>query len=286
MFIRSFTLAVAVSVLLTPLAFTPFGVSSVQASPSSQSQPKVSGPLSWMNLRWDEPDAPYTKIRRSIEHDLKKGVAPETLIRRYDNPQKWMDSKLTFGYLVASYERARRAKFSLQSMKALPNGHVINPSPLDRLQLANDEEVFPRNAEFARIAYLWWCNNQAYGHLYSIGKRLVARFPDDFDLKWWAFQSVMYGERKPNMQLLLKWADDLQRRRPKSPGIGILKPMVYYTTWGTTHSPVDEKKATDALRHFLAMAPPNDPQRKNAEFRLSLIPIRKQIWAKQVAKSR
>lgn len=262
------------------------GASSVQASPQSNSSPKIIGPLSWMYLKWDQPDAPYTKIRRSIESELKKGVTPETLIHRYDNPQKFLDSKLTFGYLVASYERARRAKFSFQSMKALPDGHVINPGPLDRLQTATIQQVFPHNAEFARVAFLWWCNAQSYSHLYPVAKRLVPRFPNDFDLKWWAFQSVVYGERKPNTQLLVGWATDLQRQRPHATGLGILKPMVYYTTWENTRSPADEKRAANGFRNFLATAPANEPMRKRAELELSLIPIIKKSWALQAAKQK
>jgi len=264
---------------------------STQAQSTSTHKPKTATGLEWMSVKWDQSDAPYIKIRRSIEGDLKKGVSPEKIMLRYDS-QHWLDAKLTFGYLVAAYERARRAKFALDSTKALPDGPGANLSPLYRLQLlfgvgADGQLLFPHSAEFSRIAFLWWCNGaQGYSRLHPVAKRLVAHYPKDFDVKWWAFQSVIYGENKPNPQLLLKWADDLHKQRPRASSIGILKPMVYYTTWGVTHSPADEKKAISAFRHFLATVPANDPQRKEAEFRLSLIPVRKKIWAKQAAKAK
>ena len=280
---RLLTFTSIVSVLLLTL--------SAQAYPAAKRPhaPTLLQMFSWTVQKWDQPDTPYTKIRFSIESQLKKGVAPEALIRRYDNAQKFQDTKLVFGYAVASYERARRANFSLESMKALPNPKAVNgsnPDAVYRLHQLNNFGIFPHNAECARILFLWEANNQTYSGMYRIAPRLVAHFSNDFDLKWWAFHSVMDGDNNPNTQLLLRWADELQRRRPNAPGIGILKPMVYYTIWCNSRLPVDEKKAVGGFRHFLTTAPANDPQRKNAEFRLALIPVMKKIWAKQAAKQK
>lgn len=238
----------------------------------------------WMTTPWNDvaQATRYAKIRQSIEAQISKGVAPEAIMKRYDDPQKFRDAPMVFAYAVASYERAQRGNFSDSAMQPPPKpAGQPNPSALQRLERLDDWKVWPNTAETARIRFLWNARDQGFGSMVPVARRVVQKFPREFEVKWFAWHALYYGEQGIDAPLLLRWADELQKSQANKPGIGILKPLVYYGIWGREKTAATEKRAIAGFQGFLKNAPPDDPKRQMAEIKLRLIPARKQIWAKK-----
>lgn len=238
----------------------------------------------WMTTPWNDvaQATRYAKIRQSIEAQISKGVAPEAIMKRYDDPQKFRDAPMVFAYAVASYERAQRGNFSDSAMQPPPKpAGQPNPSALQRLERLDDWKVWPSTAETARIRFLWNARYQGFGSMVPVARRVVQKFPRDFEVKWFAWHALMFGERNPEHSLLLRWADDLQKTQPNKPGIGILKPIVYNDIWMHQRTLITEKRAIQSFQNFLKTASPDDPKRNYAQIQLRLVPVVKQTWAKK-----
>ena len=220
----------------------------------------------WTTEKWDASDRPYQQIRDNIWRSISSGQKPEILDAKYRALAKSeayhppYDSVAQFRWAYVAYQAV-----------------IVNPQLIDHSDFAAATQALgygpsPRSYEYARLRFLMEAMSWPDIHLKVAGERLLARVPDDFQVKYQLTHVLASGSTSSqNMNQAVLYAQQLVRAMPSKGRMYGLLGETYYTRWLSGKSSMDGDNAIAAYEKYLALAPPNDSFRHQAQYLIKKI---------------
>lgn len=202
----------------------------------------------WFDAPWMIGDSAYQNIRSNIDHDLARGQKPGAVLRKYKEAEEQQPSspQALFGYGYAVYKAG-----------TAPN----EPNEYDLFQekgkvYALWEKVRPPHIyNWTRLMFLHWSLGSPDPNLIPVGKRLLARDPDDYEVEYGLALMANASMKPEERSQALYYQQDLARRFPSDPRQYRLLAQIYGSDAARSHSQADAEKSITASQKYLALAP-------------------------------
>lgn len=251
-------LAALAVLLLAGLAVCERPLVAQLASPQQQ----TSSATSWMTEKWTGDETHYAAARENINRDFSRGGITVAYLKGLETAwnQDEQDPLKLFRWAYARYKA--------QGL------HPPIPFTTVPAYGAFNEVPSPHTYEYARVRFLIETSLSRPRELMAIGKRLLARNPDDFDVEFAlsrCFGETMSAEEK---QSALAYADHLINKYPNKSSVYAVKAGVYFSYWIDHRNKQDARDAIQWYQKYLKVAPTNYEWRKRAEGIVTLLQSR------------
>lgn len=255
--IKPFILA-SLSVLLVGLAVCGRPLIAQFASP----QQRTTSTSSWITEKWTGDERPYAAARENINNDFSHGGITVAYLKGLETA--WAKNERD----PLTLFRWAYARYRAQGL------HPAIPFTTMPDYGAFDEAPSPHAYEYARARFLTETSLSRHRELMPLGKRLLARNPDDFDVEYayaTCFGETMSAEEK---QAALAYSDNLIEKYPKKPSVYAVKGGVYFSYWIDHRNKQDARDAIQWYQQYLRLAPANYEWRKEASSTITLLQSR------------
>jgi hypothetical protein len=222
----------------------------------------TSSPSSWVTEKWNGNEKPYAAARESVDNDFSSGRITVSYLS--DLKATWSqderDPLKLFRWAYARY-------------KAQGVHPAIPPTPIPAEGDFN-EVPSPHTYEYARVRFLSEISLRRRRELMGVGKRLLARNPNDFDVEFAlsrCFGESLSAEEK---QSALTYSDHLISKYPDKPSVYTVKADVYFGYWIDHRNKQDARDAIYWYQQYLQRAPANYEWRAQAQKNITLLQSR------------
>ncbi len=239
-----------------------FGAASFPQSLTAQSLPNVRRipvDTSWGTADWSGNDKSYTAARKILDDDFSHGRVTSSYL--FDLKGSWekneADPLRAFRYAYA-HHRARSLHPPLLLDTFLPD-NFFKQAPA------------PHSYQYTRIRFLTKMDIGSYRELMPIGKRLLEKDLNDFDVEY-AYANCFGASLSPeDKTAALAYADQLIKKYPAKPSVYSVKGGVYFSYWIDHRNDQDARDAIKWYQEYLRLAPANYEWRKEAKSTIALL---------------
>lgn len=202
----------------------------------------------WFNAPCTDNDRPYHDIRDGIDHALATGQKPAVMLQQYETAarQQPNNSQAVFAYGYAVYKAA-----------TLPNAISENEAFQEegKVYYAWEKVHAPHTYNYARLMFLHWSLTAPTPELIPLGKRLLARDPNDYEAEYGLAVMANVSPKASDRSQTVAYQQDLARRFPNDPRQYRLLAAIYRVTAIRSHNQAEADKSIAAFRQYLALAP-------------------------------
>lgn len=248
MSVRTFCSYLTVCVLAVSLS-----ASTVSAQPPSREYLKkwakasLAKHYAWMNASWSDNDRAYAGARQEIDTLIKNGSNPADLMHNFEAEAKNdpSDPMAQFRYNYAGYQAVSHHRV----------GFEVGWSTIVKMPDICVKYAFPHTYNLVRLAYLCETYFFADPNLKNLATRLLAKDPNDNEVKYYAVEILGFSKNAAEIALALQYAVSLENEHWGEPGVYGLVGNAYYNEWMRSHNKADEDQALAAYQEYLNMAP-------------------------------
>ncbi len=217
---------------------------------------------SWMTEKWNGDERPYIAIRDGINKDFLNGDLTVPYLSNLE--QRWHKNEQSpFALFRWAYARYR----SYAVRPHLP----FTPLPG---RGAFDEIASPHSYYYARIRFLTEASLGSHPELMEVGKRLLARNPNDFDVEYCFTNCFPQSMSASEKEAALAYSTHLIEKYPKKPDVYTTKAGIYFAYWIDHKSKQDAQDAILWYQRYLQIARPDDAWQPRAKGIISLLKSR------------
>lgn len=227
------------------------------ASPRHQS---VSA--SWTTEKWTGNEKPYVAARESIDADFSHGKVTVDYL-----------SGLEAAVNRSEHDPLRLFRWAYARYKAQSLHPTLPFTPVPGWG-AFDEISSPHTYQYARTRFLAEIMLGNRPDLMSLGKRLLAHNPNDFDVEYGLMACFHQNLSDNEKQAALTYADQLIQKYPTKPSVYAVKGGVYLSYWIDHRNKQDAVDAIKWYQRYLKLAPADYEWRKHAESTIALLQSR------------
>lgn len=255
---KSAILASLTVLLLTGLAVCGRPLIAQLASPRQQ----TSSTTSWMTERWTGDETKYVGAREDINRHFSHGGITVAYLNGLETA--WNQDEQNPLKLF----RWAHARYRAQGL------HPPLPFTAMPAEGAFNEVPSPHTYEYARTRFLMRTSLSRPRELMAIGRRLLARNPNDFDVEFALYRCFGETMSAAGKQSALAYADHLINKYPDKPSVYAVKADVYFSYWIDHRNKQDARDAIKWYQQYLRLAPANYEWRKQAESTIALLQSR------------
>jgi hypothetical protein len=163
--------------------------------------------LFWVNAPWKADDAPYIAISTQIDAEIAKGKSTKDIIHEKDqlsstNPK---DSKLAYAWAYAALQDVPYDAYVLEQAPYKERSFALIDAIRDK----------PLSYEYARIQFLTTSMWAPVFTMANLAKRLLARNPNDDQVKYRAIGMLTQTGKPEDEDLALEYAKSFLKRYPQ-----------------------------------------------------------------------
>lgn len=235
-----------------------------------QARASLAKDYAWFNAPWIIGDSAYQNIRNSIDNAYARGQKPGAVLQRYKETaeQQPSSAQALFGYGYAVY-RADTAPNE-------PAGYDLFQEK-GKIYTLSEKFRPPHIYNWTRLMFLHWSLGSPDPKLIPVGKRLLARNPDDYEVEYGLALMANASMKPEERSLAVTYQQDLARRFPNDPRQYRLLAQIYSGNAALSHSQGEADKSIAADQKYLALAP---AFRKKTEEDIRIMREYQAMWRK------
>lgn len=224
----------------------------------------------WFNAPWIIGDSTYQNIRNSIDNAFARGQKSGAILQRYKEAaeQQPSSSRAFFAYGYAVYKA--------DTAPSEPNGYDLFQEKGKVYDLWEKTRP-PHIYNWSRLMFLHWALGSPDPELIPVGKRLLARNPDDYEVEYGLALMANASIKPDERSLALTYQRDLARRFPNDPRQYRLLAEIYKINAARGRNQTDADKSVAANQKYLALAP---AFRKKTEEDIRIMKEYQAMWRK------
>ena len=238
---------------------------------ASESSPNSIGSRDWRTDQWRNDDRPFVAVMKELDQTAARRALNTGQIEGF-----WAD------YRIDEHNPLKAFRWQYACYLA---DHQFPPVYVKTggSALAFNTAVDPDTYSYSRLHFLLSDPDALHNtEIVAIGKRLLARNPDDYHVESALVFDLMPWLSPDRKSEALYYARDLVARRPKDAGARrIMGIDVYYSCWSQTNDKYDADRAIAWCQSYLNMALPGDP---NKQYALQYIGIVRSAMAKKLGR--